>query len=986
MEKSWLEEIVKFSPDPERARSNLEKLTGAGVLESCIAAEPDLNALGYILGGSNYLSEWILRHPSDISELNTTALADPVSKRTLYRNIAPLIDDAIAKADYSGAFSALRVFKQRHMLRVAARDMTKSAETEEIMLELSDIADVCLDLALGICLAQLSSRLGEPYHKDAAGRWRRTPMSVIGLGKLGGRELNFSSDVDIIFVYAAEGFVFKTPPESPDAKPGRFNNNQFFNRLAETFAAEVSRNTEDGFLFRVDLRLRPEGNTGPKARSLISYENYYAQWGQTWERMMLIKARHIAGANALSGEFLETIQPFRYPRSLGETFLREVVFTKQRIENEVVGTEKLERNVKLGRGGIREIEFIIQTLQLLHAGRIPFLQQNSTLDALDKLIQYGIIPPSDATNLSAAYLFLRDVEHRLQMEENRQTHTIPPDAAGILRLARLTGIADIDEFLARLKQHNDNVRTIYDHLLNRDESSELVNSLPTEIDEHKEEWQQILQRHSFRDTDQALHIVKAFVNGPGYIHVSPRTSRLALELVARILKYCPTHAPTECISTTIEKGEIILSDPDRVLTRIDSFVGAYGARTTLLELWTSHPALFDLMLLLFDRSEFLAETAIRVPDMVDDLQQSGLLLRRKNTPEILSDLRHGLDEHDQHTWLRRYHQTEFMRLGLRDILGLADFEQNLIELTALAEACLQYAVEVVTRRHRLEQPPFAVIGLGKLGGCELTYGSDLDILFVSDSAPDQIPEQQRLALEVTDLLSGHSTMGGAFHIDTRLRPDGQKGLLVNTIDAYENYYCNRARLWEIQTLTRARPIAGNTEAATAFLTLTRRLTDFKQPAPRLSAFSPDWKHKIHDMRARIENERTPKNKQRLAFKTGAGGLMDAEFIAQTLCMETGAHEPNTIRSVINARDHGLLEQTDADSLVANYRSLRRIEGILRRWSYVGESVLPDDLAPFYRVAVRCGFKNPDTFLDHVNSCRTEIRRVYNNFFQMINNK
>ncbi len=280
----------------------------------------------------------------------------------------------LAASDYNAALARLREFKQREMLRIAARDLARLGKLTEILQEISDVADVCLDAVWQVCHQQLAGRYGQTWHQDAGGRWQPTAGCVVGLGKLGGQELNYSSDVDVLFVYSEEGGVYKEPPANRKASRPALTNHQFFNRLAEAFIAEVGRVTSEGVLYRIDLRLRPEGDAGPLSRSLAGYENYYAQWGQTWERMMLIKARGVAGDETLAAEFLETIQPFRYPRSVNESVLGEVVAMKGRIENEVLKPDELERNVKLGRGGIREIEFVVQSQQLLRAGRQPFLQ------------------------------------------------------------------------------------------------------------------------------------------------------------------------------------------------------------------------------------------------------------------------------------------------------------------------------------------------------------------------------------------------------------------------------------------------------------------------------------------------------------------------------------------------------------------------------------------------------------------------------------
>jgi glutamate-ammonia-ligase adenylyltransferase len=753
------------------------------------------------------------------------------------------------------------------------------------------------------------------------------------------------------------------------------SNHQFFQRLIETYIAELTRLTAEGTLFRVDLRLRPEGNAGPLARSLTSYENYYAQWGQTWERMMLIKARGVAGDSGLAAEFLETIQPFRYPRSLGERILREVAETKDRIENEVVRVGEINRNVKLGRGGIREIEFIVQTQQLLHAGRLPFLQQPETLPALEKLVQYRLMSEQDARGLEAAYRFLRDVEHRLQMENNLQTHTLPAAGPARERLARLMGLAQAKAFDRELERHTRHVRRVYEHQLETAPQTPAL-PLPREFDGCEDEWRTLLATHSFRQIESSFKLLQSFIQGPGYVHVSPRTSDLARQLVVKMFALCPRRMA----DGTVQWPERALSDPDRVLARLDTYVSVYGARSTLYEAWAVNPLWFELLVLLFDRSEFLAEIAIRTPDLIEELVLSGQLRRRKTTAQVLEDLRHGRADGDQCLWLRRYHQAELMRLGLRDILGLADFEQNLSELTGLADACLQYALEVVMRRHRVRQAPFAVIGFGKLGGHELTYGSDLDITFVTAAAAAKLPGLQRLAAEVIQLLSSPTEYGVAFPIDTRLRPDGEKGLLVNTLAGCEKYYRQRAMLWEIQALSRVRPIAGDLKVGRRFQEMAAALTNFKSPSLPLAAYQPDWRTEIDRMRHRIERERTPPGKDPLAIKTGSGGLVDAEFIAQALALAHGWQEANTLRALERAREKGLLPAENADAFLDHYRWLRRVEGILRRWSFVGETVMPDDPAPMYRVAVRCGFQSIAAFQEAVARCRTSIRQVYNSLF------
>lgn len=965
-------QILARSADPQRAAQHLELFRQSGPTADTALGKLTLEGgrlLAGVLAGSRVLTGWLVRHPEWIDVfLDAEGLSRPRRREGLQAEIDAWLVPGLAQGDPELLIGRLHEFRQRELLRIAARDLGRMGTLSEIILEISNTADAFLDGLLRLVWKQMVERFGTPWHRDAEGAWQPTAFCVLGLGKLGGQELNYSSDVDLLFVYSDEGGTFRTPPKARQAGNPSLANHQFFKRLCETYLREATtRGVESGAL-RIDLRLRPEGDAGPLARSLASYENFYAEWGQTWERMMLLKARRVAGDEALGGEFVEAVESFRHPRSIGEGLLREMAEMKSRIEREIVGAGELDRNVKLGRGGIREIEFVVQALQVLQGGRFPFVQSPQTLGGLPRLAAYEFLDGGDAAALAAAYPFLRDIEHRLQMDEHRQTHTIPEDPAVLARLARQMGLGDVPAFRKALGTHTQAVRAVYDRILGRATAAVGVpGDLPADFKGQADAWQTLLAGHRFRDPEKAFRLLRELVEGPGFVHVSRRTSELGRQLIPRILELCPPAGPD---------AEFVLSDPDRVLARLDSYIQAYGARASLYELWNSRPAVFEHILKLFDRSEFLAEIAIRSPDLVDDLEVGGHLRRQKDAAATLADLRHGAADPDQHLWLRRYFQTEFVRLGLRDILGYVDHAEANAELTALAEACVQYAVEVVTRKHKLRRPPFAVIGLGKLGGCELVYGSDLDLLFVAPASARNLPKLQKLAGDVLDLLSSRTEQGSVFVLDTRLRPDGEKGLLVNSLKAHEDYYRQRAMLWEIQALTRARQIAGDPKTGAAFETLARRLTNFASPPRHLAAYRPDWKLEIARMRRRIEHERTPRGKEALAFKTGAGGLVDADFLAQALAMEHGWFEPNTLRSLERIRDEGLLSREDAELLLDRFQRLRRMESILRRWSFEGEAELPDDPAPQYRVAVRCGYPETEPFLADVARWRADVRRIH----------
>jgi [glutamine synthetase] adenylyltransferase / [glutamine synthetase]-adenylyl-L-tyrosine phosphorylase len=964
--------------DPARARAALDQLaaTTAGAW-LCKAGAEQARLICALLAGSQWAADILKKHSDWLAEtLDENRIVHPRRKEGLKREVEPWLADG-----FEPALARLRQFKHQQMVRIAARDLARLANATEITQEISSVADVCLSAVLRLSLAQTESKIGRPYHKNVGEEWMPTEFAVLGLGKLGGEELNYSSDVDLMFVYSEEGFAFREPPAKKAPTERALSSHQYYKRVVQTFVGELTRTTPNGTLHRIDLRLRPEGDAGPLVRSVASYENYYAQWGQTWERMMLIKARCAAGDESLAAEFLEMVQPFRYPRSLNEGVLREIAAMKERTENEIVKSGELDRNVKLGRGGIREIEFVAQALQLLHAGRVPFLQGRQTLPTLQKLVQYNFLDGAEAAKLEKAYVFFRDVEHRVQMENNLQTHTIPSEAKARERLARLMGFKTAAGFEKARTAHSSDVRAAYERLLKPavpgKKSATDVPSAFRSVGRDagpsasvlETEWKDYLGRHSFKDVQRSLRLLHEFVNGPGYVHVSPRTVELAFELLPHLFDLCPNPSRGRTPSR-----QNVLSDPDRVVARLDSFISAYGARTMLFEMWAANPKLFELLIWLFDRSEFLAERAIRTPDLIEHLMLSGRLRRRKNTQETLAELRHGSRDADQKLWLRKYYQTELMRIGLREIVGLADLEQHEEELSALAEACLQYALEVVMRKRRQKSPPVVIVGLGKLGGSELNYGSDLDITFVAPDNARDLPRLQQLAVELIDLLTASTELGSAFQVDARLRPDGEKGLLVNTLKAYDDYYRQRAKLWELQALSRARPVAGDMKLGEEFEQLVATLTNFK------SKSDSNWKREIAKMRLRIEKERTPKGQDALAIKTGAGGLIDAEFIAQALSLEHGWREPNTLRALLRAGRERVLPENEAKSLIENYRALRRVEAILRRWSYEGETVLPDDPAPFYRVSVRCGFDSPEAFHAALAKWRHNIRAVYNKVF------
>src|SRR5438046_854914 len=476
----------------------------------------------------------------------------------MFSELRALAGDSIAQQD----FAALRFWKGREMTRVALRELANVAPLEETTGELSQIAEICIRRVFEHWDSELRKHHGSPMAEFA----------ILGLGKLGGSELNHSSDVDLLFLYSEEGQL--TP---------HISYHEFFNRLGKRILETFSTPHPAGSLFRIDLRLRPEGSAGPLARSLESMENYYAGFGETWERLALIKARGIAGSRELAYEFLRQHQPFIYPKSATPDLLEEIANIKRRIERDVVGPDKLHRDVKLGIGGIREIEFIVQALQLTHGARHPFLQEPSMLKALRALRELDLLPPEEVLALDGAYRFLRRVEHRLQIEAEQQTHTVPEEHEALRRLARSLPSCSAKVFTAALHERMDSVRPIFQRIIS--ETPAGLAKINLEI---------------FNDPKRAAKALGDLERGSGSFHIAPRTRQISRKLHPILLDWLAKTA-----------------DPDATLNQFVRFVEAYGLRSLLFELLVANPKLLELVVKTFDASRFAGDLLTRRPQLLE---------------------------------------------------------------------------------------------------------------------------------------------------------------------------------------------------------------------------------------------------------------------------------------------------------------------------------------------------------------------------------
>jgi glutamate-ammonia-ligase adenylyltransferase len=817
-----------------------------------------------------------------------------------------LAGDSVAKQD----FAALRFWKGREMTRVALRELANVAPLEETTGELSQIAEICIRRVFEHWNADLRQRHGSPTAEFA----------ILALGKLGGGELNHSSDVDLLFLYSEEGQL--TP---------HISYHEFFNRLGKRILETFSTPHPAGSLFRVDLRLRPEGSAGPLARSLESMENYYAGFGETWERLALIKARGIAGSRELAYEFLRQHQPFIYPKSATPDLLEEIANIKRRIERDVVGPDKLHRDVKLGIGGIREIEFIVQALQLTHGARHPFLQEPSMLKALRALRELDLLPPKEVLALDGAYRFLRRVEHRLQIEAEQQTHTVPEELEALGRLARSLRFSSAKSFTAALQARMGAVRPIFQRI---------ISEAPADLTKINLEF--------FNDQKRAAKALGDLERGPGSFHVAPRTRQICRKLHPSLLDWLAKTA-----------------DPDATLNQFVRFVEAYGLRSLLFELLVANPKLLELVVKTFDASRFAGELLIRRPQLLEEITRDPTFSDARPMAEHLRRL-DSLGASAFHLDpVRAYRQRQILRVMLRDVLGSGRpaTAKNLgAELSDLAEACLLFTIRLLAGKQ------LTVIALGKLGGHELSYGADLDVLFVGRAHSSEMKpgDDIRAAQNLVVNMAQPTSEGNIWMLDARLRPEGEKGPLVCPLETYQAYYESRAQIWEIHALTRARPLTGP---------LGVRFTEMAQHYWRKASQRPDLFEQIDNMLERIRRDRGS-GSDFLDFKTGVGGMIEGEFLVQALQMRENIWEPNWERAVDQLRERGILNNAEAAKLKQAYSLLRRYESALRRYENKAVSAFPRDPSDHQKLAIRLGHDDFEAFRRDYLDARDAIHALY----------
>jgi glutamate-ammonia-ligase adenylyltransferase len=985
-------------PDPDLALNNLErfaqKVIDRHFLLGLFRDNPRILQLALtIFGSSQFLSDIVVRQPQLFEWLlEPGVLHRPKSKEELAQEVRQAVAGAPTP---ERKWTALRRCKSQEILRIGLQDLVGRQNLVGITEELSNLADIVLGTAYELCRSELVRRHGVPQLTGEAGRGRECAFVILGMGKLGGRELNFSSDIDLILLYEEEGETAGVD----GGLAGRLGNQEFFRKLGEMLVRGVSESSPDGHLYRVDLRLRPEGRSGAIAASLRSCEVYYESWGQTWERQALIKARAVAGSQALGESFLRMITPFVYRQSLDLTALDEIRSMKDRINLSVAQDQRARRNVKLGYGGIREIEFLVQGIQLLHGGKNPWVREPNTLRALHRLAGQRVLADPDYEALVRAYTFLRRLEHRLQIIHDRQTHTLPDDALEIQSLGRRMGYhppehADAGAaLLADYERHTTAVRELYDSFLRaaRPEAEHAGDRPSDEIvlfftsDLPVDQVRQRLAGVRFEDVERALRNLQLMREGQAFARYTPEVRRALGGLAPPLLQ-----------------GLTEVADPDLALTTFERFIAGVAARTTFMRLLAENPRLVNLLVRLFGTSEFLSATLLRQPELLETFlapEPTARLGREGVERELARAVDAAEPGSGRLDALRRVKKAEELRIGLADVLNQTDVTEVQRALTLVAEACLGVALrmaeeDLAARFGRADPAGFSIVGMGKLGGMELGYGSDLDLLFVyrddgQTTGPERISHPEyfsKLADRVTKILTSITQEGSAYRVDARLRPGGQKGEVAISLAGFESYLVRQADLWERQAYIKARPVAGDPDVASAFLALVQR---FVYRRPDL----PDLAERILAMRQRIETERVGKAQKGTHVKLGSGGILEIEFLVQYLQLRHGREvpalqTPSTLQALRALGDAGLLPAGDAATLAAAYRFLRRVETRLRIVADLSVNTLPSLPAKLEKLAKRMGYASEDgesaqaRFLADYGARTGEVREIFQRVFDV----
>ena len=910
-----------------------------------------------IFDQSHYLTDIVCRNPEFVSWLWEEAPLDRAVSRAQQEEALRRQIDAFDA--FAPRAASVRRFKRREFLRIAVRDIFMHGPLGSLVEDMSNLADATVAVALASSYPEMTARYGLPRSqrtKDEA------TFAVLGMGKLAGHELNFSSDIDLIFLYSDEG-------ETTGGSAGTTSNADFFRRVGERIIKMLHEQTAEGHVFRVDMRLRPYGRSGTLAVSLDSAIEYYERAGQAWERQALIKTRPIAGDMALGHEFIERTRPFTYPRYFDDETLEDIRDTKLQMEALTSGRGETEREVKLGRGGIRDIEFTVQVLQLLNGGHLIELRTANTLTAIAALGEQGILRPLDAAALRSNYTFLRRIEHRLQIEGSQQRHALPKAPGEIDCFARRMGYPNGESFMADYRDRTSTTREILDAFLAAKGSGNLwVTDLLNPRSEGRDGIAH-LDQLGFRDPPKARQELLALSIGP-----EEHTNTL------RVRQVFATIAPVLLESL----GE--LSDPDAALLRLGQLLAKLRAPGAIYDILYADPTLCRQLTRLVANSVFLTEILMRDPGLFDVIGARSAL----EDPVSSELLRERLDDlcgaYDREAGPYRFVSGEILRIGMRDLFDYADVHQIGEELTNVAETCLRFvltrSMDAVAQRYDTTEAAFAVLGMGKLGGRELGYGSDLDLVFVyEEDAPIEsgispIEYFTAVASKFLRTLKEPTRFGVLYDVDARLRPDGNKGVLAVTPSRLREYYLNEAQAWERLALVKARCVGGDEAFGDRLHELVQALAfDRELTAAELE--------NIEQIRQKIVAQAPPHD-----LKKAEGGIMELEFIVRLQQLAHGQDRPEVRQgSALGALQAltriGVLEEDTARQLRDAYLFLRRLENRTRMMHGRPASGLPEDPVERADLAKRLGIDADP--LERAAIHKANIHAVYERIVKSLRN-
>jgi|TARA_B100000809_G_scaffold83394_1_gene81750 glutamate-ammonia-ligase adenylyltransferase len=945
-------ELIASSHNADMALHNFERFSEKFLdkdhLYTQLTESPSLFvALIFLFSGSQVLTDALLKEPSYVDWLSRPeTLANSKSKDMLMRDFYEM-----AEFQSKNIFSVLRKFKKREYIRIGLRDLLGKVGFKETVEDISNLADVCLQAAYEHADRELQKKFGRPVYQDANGNWIESEFAILGMGKLGGRELNYSSDIDLIYIYTSSQGETRSTSESSITS---ISNHEYFTKLALDITKSLHEITSDGNVFRVDLELRPEGNSGEIVNSLTSCEIYYQSWGRTWERQALIKARVSAGSENLGKEFFEMIEPFIYRRSLDFEAIEEIKSMKYQINKSLKGKHS-KGNIKLGFGGIREVEFTIQAYQLLLGGRDKSLRVRDSLGAMKTLYEKNILTEADHNHLREAYIFLRNLENRVQITFGLQTYLLPDNEIDLAVLARKMRIAGdsqknlADNLMKEYETHTRFVGTLFAEQFVEKEKREAAETLSSEWDRSRIGEEQFTESMLAEipflpDPKRTYRFLKSFRDGTQFSHPSVQSIQEFYSIIPKIFQQCRR-----------------VPKPDSAIENLCRFVEATGARESFLSLFQSNEKFLELLLILFGSSGMLSQILIKRPDLVDVLTDMEAIYRFKLAEKIQEDLNSALktspDFESKSLVLRRTKQAEELRIGVRYLIKEADLAGTLEDLSNLADVFLQTVYRIACEEQKSgNHNDFCIIGMGKLGGHELNFGSDLDVLLVYDEGESDPPPEgfsgyySALSQMIYKLTSEMTSAGYAYKIDTELRPEGDAGALVLSVQGYEKYFKSRARIWEQQALVRARFVAGNAEVGKKFIEAVHQFV-------YQDKFEYGSLIEISRLRERMEQELAKESTKGKNVKLGFGGLADIEFAVQIIQLMHGKKFPrlrqtNTLSALKSFVALGLIDQDMAEELQDSYLFLRNLECALRIIRQTPTNTLPKDnkeLAPLARL-------------------------------------